>query len=161
LSGAEVLHRVTAGTFAADWVEGTATGYARQPGTSTYHSRRHPDVPWAFAGSNLNAVMLGQGGTIWRMADAAPPDEQRWQKVAIDPSVLAARVAGISEGILLFDDTGSEFTHDGERYTSKPFPNRYVHSRDSGPKTAPYLTVYLGEADHEPPGAPAELRAEP
>ena len=74
-------------------------------------------MPWTVPGSDLCSVMLGQGGTTWRMADAFPPDEDGWQKVAVDPSVVAARVAGISYGFLLFDDTGSEWKRDGEKFT--------------------------------------------
>ena len=107
-------------------------------------------------GSDLCSVMLGQGGTIWRMADAFPPDAEGWQKVAVDPSVVAARVAGISYGFLLFDDTGSEWTRDGEKFTLHHMPNRFVHSRESGPANAPYLTVYLGAEDKAPPAAPTE-----
>jgi hypothetical protein len=39
-------------------------------------------------------------------------------------------------------------------------PNRFVHSRESGPARAPYLTVVLGPDDHTPPLAPADLRSE-
>ena len=35
--------------------------------------------------------------------------------MAVDPSVVAARVAGVSYGFLLFDDTGSEWKRDGEQ----------------------------------------------
>jgi hypothetical protein len=160
LSGPEVLHRVTVGSFGAEWVEGTGSSYEKQAGSSTFNSRQSPNVPWAYPGSNLNAVMLGQGGTLWRMADAFPPDAGRWKKVAIDPSVVAARVAGISTGLFLFDDTGAEWTRDGDRFTLRGFPNRFVHSKDSNRTSAPYLTVYLGDADTQPPAAPTDLKSE-
>ena len=105
--------------------------------------------------------MLGQGGTVWRSADALPPDAQRWQRIAVDPVVAAARVAGLSHGFLIFDDTGSEWTRQGERFTLHPFPNRFVHSREAGAANAPYLTVVLGPADKDPPAAPGDVRAEP
>ena len=104
--------------------------------------------------------MLGQGGTTWRMADALPPDADGWQKVAVDPSVVAARVAGVSYGFLLFDDTGSEWKRDGDKFTPIHMPNRFVHSREAGPATRPYLTVYLGAEDKAPPAAPTNLRGE-
>ncbi len=85
--------------------------------------------------------MLGEGGTTWRMADAFPPDKDGWQKVAVDPSIVAARVAGVSYGFLLFDDTGSEWKRDGDKFTLIHMPNRFVHSREAGPAKAPYLTV--------------------
>src|SRR5580692_11128815 len=83
LSGAEILHRVTVSSFAAEWVEGDAESYAIKDGVSTFNHRIHPDKPWAYPGSNLTAVMLGQGGTIWRMADASAPDANHWQTIAI------------------------------------------------------------------------------
>lgn len=160
LAGEERLHRVTVSSFGADWVEGTSGSYAPQQGSSTHNHRRHPNVPWTVPGSDLCSVMLGQGGTLWKMADAFPPDERRWQRLAVDPAVVAARVAGISYGFLLFDDTGSEWTRQGEKFNSRHFPNRFVHSRDSGKATAPYFTVVLGPPDKRPPAAPGALRSE-
>jgi hypothetical protein len=160
LAGAERLFRVTVGSFGSEWVEGTSPEYAPQKGSSTHRHRRHPDVPWTVPGSDLCSVMLGQGGTLWRMADASPPDAGRWQRVAVDPVVVAARVAGVSYGFLLFDDTGTEWTRRGEQFERRFFPNRFVHSRESGAATAPYLTVVLGAEDRRPPAAPRELRAE-
>ena len=149
-AGEPRLLRVTVGSFGADWVEGTATGYALEPGSSTFHHKKHPDVPWTVPGSDLCAVMLGQGGTTWRMADASPPDAKGWQEIAVDPTVLAARVAGVSYGFLLFDDTGSEWTRRGESFTPRPMPNRFVSSRESNRSSAPYLTVALGPKDDAP-----------
>ena len=76
-AGKDIARRVTVGTFASPWVEGTAPRYQSQAGSSTHNARQHPDEAWAFAGSDMTAVMLGQGGTIWRMADASPPDLER------------------------------------------------------------------------------------
>ncbi|MBN2023734.1 MAG: DNRLRE domain-containing protein [Pirellulales bacterium] len=151
----EVLRRVTVGTFGAEWVEGTSTSYAPQQGSSSFNARRHPDVPWAQPASDLTAVVLGQGGTLWRMVDATPPDANGWQRIPVDPLVVAARVAGTSHGLFLFDDTGSEWSREGEKYTFRHMPNRFVCSREAGPDSAPYLDVWLGEPDNEPPPAPA------
>ncbi|WP_406695838.1 hypothetical protein V5E97_33060 [Singulisphaera sp. Ch08] len=151
LAAEPVLLRVTVGSFGAEWAEGTASGYVPQVGSSTHNHRRHPDTPWTIPGSDLCAVILGQGGTTWRMADASPPDAERWQQVAVDPLVLAARGAGISHGLFLFDDTGSEWTRRGEQFTPVSMPNRFLHSRESGPASAPYLAVALGPKDNAPP----------
>lgn len=159
LSGPERLHRVTVGTFAAPWVEGTAAGYAPQPGSSTHNHREHPQLPWSYEGSDLCDVMLGRGGTLWNMADTGPPDADGWQHVAVDPRVIAARLAGVSHGFLVFDDTGSEWTRDGENFSLRLFPNRFFHSRESGPRSAPYFTVELGESDSAPPPPPERLAA--
>lgn len=160
LSGPERLYRLTTSGIAADWVEGTGRGYAEQPGSSTHNHRKHPNVPWSFQGGDLCSVILGQGGTAWRMADASPPDNQGWQRVAVDPLIIACRVAGLSHGLFLFDDTGSEWTRQGESFTFRLTPNRFAHSRESGPGTAPYLTVILGPEDNDPPAAVGDVRSE-
>jgi hypothetical protein len=160
LSGPEPLHRVTVGSFGAEWVEGTSSNYAPQKGSSTYRHRRHPDLLWAGPGSDLCSVMLGEGGTLWKMADTFPPDDKHWQRIAVDPAVVAARVAGVSYGFLLFDDTGSEWTRQGEKFNFRLFPNRFIHSRESGAATAPYLTIFLGAEDKQAPAVPRDLRAE-
>ncbi len=160
LAGKDPLYRVTIGSFAADWVEGTAANYDPQPGSSSHNHRRHPNIPWSYPESDLCSVILGQGETLWQMADASAPDPQGWQQVAVDPAVMAARVAGISHGFLVFDDTGSQWTRDGEKFTLHHMPNRLVKSRDSGPADAPYFTVVLGAEDRAPPAAPGQLRWE-
>ena len=159
-TGEPRLKRVTVGSVGAEWVEGTAPSYEPQAGSSTFRHRMHPDVPWTRAGGDLCAVILGAGGTAWRMADASPPDGEGWQRVAVDPSIVAARVAGVSHGFLLFDDTGSEWVRDGEKFAIAPFPNRFVHSRDSNRTFAPFLTVTVGEEDHVPPAAPGKVTSE-
>ncbi len=69
-----------------------------------------------------------------------------------------ARIAGISHGFLLFDDTGSEWTRQGEKFTSQHMPNRFVYSRDQNAASAPYFTVTLGPEDHSRRRAPTALR---
>ena len=103
-------------------------------------------------------MILGNGGTTWRMADASPPDRDGWQQMPVDPQVVAARVAGLSHGFLVFDDTGSEWTRDGEKFTFRLFPNRFVYSRDQNRASAPYFTVELGPDDRRPPAAPSGLQ---
>jgi Domain of unknown function (DUF4091) len=160
-AGDEILRRVTVSSVAALWFEGTGQSYAIEPGGVTFRHRRHPDLPWAIDGGDLCACILGNGGTTWRMADASPPDEDGWQRIAVDPAILAARTAGLSYGFLVFDDTGSEWTRAGETFTLRLFPNRFVYSRDQNRAVAPYFTVELGPEDHRPPAAPDGLRVEP
>jgi lysophospholipase L1-like esterase len=154
------LRRATVSSVGAEWVEGTGSSYTAERGSSTFKHRQHPNVPWTIPGSDLCSVIFGQGGTIWRMADATAPDGEGWQKLAIDPSIVMARLAGISQGFLLFDDTGSEWTRQGEKFTIYHFPNRFFHSRESGPKNAPYVVVFVGENDETAPERVTEIRAE-
>lgn len=158
--GAEVLRRVTISSFAADWVEGTAPSYEPQAGSSCFRFKRYPNAPWAYPGSDLTAVMLGQGGTIWAMSDASEPDKDGWMTIRVDPRLIAARVAGVSQGFLLFDDTGSEWTRNGDQFNLRHMPNRFVFSRDGGRGNAPYFTVEFGAEDHEAPDAPTPMQSQ-
>ncbi len=161
-TGDPPLRRVTVGGIGAQWFEGTGLGYSQQAGGATFRHRRHPDLPWSISrpDGDICHVILGNGGTNWGMADATPPDSDGWQTIAIKPAVLAARSAGLSYGFLVFDDTGSEWTHQGDRFQLHQFPNRFVYSRDQNRASAPFLTVALGPEDHDPPSAPAALTSE-
>jgi hypothetical protein len=161
LAGEEPLRRVTVSSVGAEWFEGTGSGYAIQPGGATFHRRRHSDLPWSIGGGDLCHVILGNGGTIWRMADALAPDHDGWQRIPVDPRVLETRVAGLGQGFLAFDDTGSEWSRSGETYTLRIFPNRFVYSRDQNRDCAPYFTIELGPDDRQPPTAPSDLKVEP
>ncbi len=160
-SGAESLLRVTVSSVGAEWYEGTGSGYSIQAGGATFRHRRHPDLPWSTGGGDLCHVILGNGGTLWGMADASAADREGWQRIAVDPRVVAARVAGLSHGFLVFDDTGSEWTRRGETFSLQVFPNRFVYSRDQNRASAPYFTVELGSDDRRPPGAPSAIHVEP
>ena len=152
LADAERLWRVTASTVASPWVEGSSTDYREEAGASSYLFAQTPDVPWAYPGSRLNAVMLGLGHTLWGSADASEPDSERWQTIAIDPRVLRACVAGTSSGFVLFDDTGSEWTRMGERFEYRLFPNRrfFAHEQSA---SAPYLMITADGKDDTGPEA--------
>jgi 3D (Asp-Asp-Asp) domain-containing protein len=158
--GAETLRRMTIGSFSADWTEGTATGYEPQKGSSCFNWRQYPDVPWAYRGSDLCEVIFGRGGSRWQTTDASSVGQDGWQTMAVDPRVIAARVANCSYGLFVFDDTGSEWSRDGERFELRLFPNRFIYSREAGERNVPYLTVELGQADSEPPEAPAGIELE-
>ena len=160
LAGDEPLRRVTVGGVGAEWFEGTGTGYAPQPGGATLPPSPPPRPALVDpAGGDLCHVILGNGGTTWRMADASPPDADGWQSIAVDPAVVAARVAGLSHGFLVFDDTGSEWTRDGEQFTFRLFPNRFVYSRDQNQASAPYLTVDAGRrTTASRPPRPADMQ---
>jgi hypothetical protein len=160
-AGDERLWRVTVGSVGAEWFEGTGSNYAVQPGGATFRHRRHPDLAWSIGGGDLCNTILSNGGTTWRMADASPPDRDGWQRVPVDPKVIAARAAGLSYGFLVFDDTGSEWTRRGESFTFRLFPNRFAFSRDQNRASAPYFEVELGPEDRRPPPAPDGLRVEP
>ena len=152
--------RLTMSSLASEWVEGTSHRYEEQKGSTSFNWAAQDQEPWAWPGSDLTAVMNGMGNTIWRFADCTPPDENGWQRVAVDPKVVAARVAGISHGFVVFDDVGSEYERDGEEFTYHLLPNRYISSSEAGKNRAPYFTVYVGRSDAEPPPGVGGIRSD-
>ena len=146
--------RVTVSSVGAEWFEGTGTGYAIQPGGATFRHRRHPDLAWSIGGGDICHVVLGNGGTTWRMADASPPDRDGWQHVPVDPRVVAARVAGISHGFLAFDDTGSEWTRNGDVVHVPALPQPLRLQPGAEPRKRPLFHVEPGPEDRRPPEAP-------
>lgn len=153
----EPARRVTVSTVAAPWVEGTASGYTAQPGSSCYAQAELGRRDWAYRGSTFTDAAFGRGQTIWRFADATAPDADGWQRVAVDPDVVAARSAGISHGFGLYDDVGSEWSYKDGTFTWMLFPNRFFHSREQK-GFAPYLTVWTDGQDAEPPGAVTDVQ---
>ncbi|MEX0776662.1 MAG: hypothetical protein WD042_13245 [Phycisphaeraceae bacterium] len=155
--GDQPQRRVTVSTLATPWNEGTARGYAPQAGSATFNQAMRGQRDWAYPQGDLTTASLGQGHTIWSFADATGPDAAGWQTIRVEPRVLAARLAGISQGFVVMDDTGSEYQRDGEKFTYHLFPNRWLDSRESGRNTAPYFTVTLGDRDDQPPLAVTDM----
>ncbi len=147
----EILKRVSVGSVAADWVEGSSRRYQPQVGSSSFRWRIGPETPWSFAGSDLSSVVLGNGNTLWWMADATVPDDDGWQRIAVEPAVVAARAAELSHGFVVFDDQGSEWSLNAGKFEKRPPANRFVASRDAGTRSAPWLEVVLGDPDNQPP----------
>jgi len=126
----DIQKRLAVSSLASEWVEGTGTGYAKQPGSSCFEEAELGKRPWAYPGSDMTAVMMAEGNTAWATWDATPPDADGWQTVAVAPRVVAARIAGVSHGFVVFDDTGSEWTRRGESFQKHIFPNRFVGRQD-------------------------------
>lgn len=164
LAGNERLWRVGVSSLASDWTEGKGQGYAQENGSSCFRWKAFPDVPWSLSKgangySDITCVMFAEGGTIWSHADATEPNDN-WQSIPVDPNVVAARVAGLSYGFVVFDDTGTELIrgqNDPEKVNIRLFPNRFIYSKDQNASVAPFLTVELGEADKTPPSAPTNI----
>jgi hypothetical protein len=144
--------RVSVSTVAAPWVEGTATNFEPQAGSATYASPAQGKADWAYPGSTLMDAALGRGHTIWYFADATAPDEAGWQSVAVDPDVVAARVAGLSHGFMVNDDVGCTWSYIDGKFDYQLYPNHYIHSRESK-KFVPYLEVWTDGEDNQAPEA--------
>lgn len=156
-SNEEPLRRVSVSSVSADWVEGTSPTYQPEIGSSTFLHRKHPDTPWTVPGSDFSAVVLSQGGSTWHSVEASAPVKDGWQVLEVDPRLIAARIAGVSYGFLLFDDTGSEWTRDHEKFDYRLFPNRFVFSKDSRRDQFPYWTIEIAGDDSTPPAPPTGL----
>ncbi|NOQ52234.1 MAG: hypothetical protein GQ578_08490, partial [Desulfuromonadaceae bacterium] len=141
-------------------MEGSATRYRTQIGSASFNWAAQNQTPWAWPGSDITAVINGLGHTIWRFADASRPDNDNWQSVAVDPAVVAARVAGLSYGFVVFDDVGNEYQRDGEQVIHQPMRNRFHSSREAGAGRAPYFTIQLGPEDVSIPQAVTDIHSE-
>lgn len=155
LSGKERLLRVTTSSVRAGWKEGRGNGESPTDGAATFLKQQHPQRGWGLLGGDLTAVTLGGGGSVWGSAEASLPDAKGWQAIEIAPQVMAEIVAGVSDGFLLFDDVGTEWSYLEGKYTTRPFPNRFFYSREAAADARPYVTVCLGEADTKGPPSPA------
>ncbi|MGL4941614.1 MAG: hypothetical protein ACRC46_00300 [Thermoguttaceae bacterium] len=173
LASDERLHRVGVSTIGADWHEGDGRSYDKVRGASSFRWKAYPDEAWSIQSlgthgeSDVTSVIFGAGGTLWNHADATDPvtdakTQQRWQSIPIDPRIVAARVANISYGFVLFDDLGTELVRTGdggEKVEIRLFPNRFVFSRDQNAAVAPRLEVELENTDNQPPEKPSNISA--
>ena len=142
VEGDRPIERVTLSTLSADWIEGDGSGYQKVQGASTFTHRVYPTERWY--DSDLTAVSIGQGNTIYASVDAKPSASKGWVELDVPPEILLARIHGLSYGIVLMDDTGSTWTRNGEEFKQEIFPNRFVASKDSNRSSAPYLMVQVG-----------------
>ena len=158
------LRRVGVSTLSAEWVEGSGSSYTKEHGSSSFRWQKNPDTPWV-AGlnySDLTLVMFDAGGTFWSHAEASEPNDN-WQTIDIAPRIIAARVAGISYGFVLFDDTGTELYRESESSDKTVFnnlPNRFFYSKDQNASVAPYLVVECSDAKPAKPPKPQKLKVE-
>ena len=144
------LARIGVSTVAAEWAEGTSSGYRPEVGASCFDQASFQKANWAYSGSSLMDVVFGRGQTVWKFANCTPPDQGGWQTCAVDPDVVAARVAGISQGFCLYDEVGSTWSVKEGKFDYNHFPNRFFYSRESG-KSAPWLEVWTEGTDSIPP----------
>ena len=162
VAGDEPIERVTVSTITCDWVEGKGTNYQVIPGASSFSHRVYPNERWN--DSDLTAVCIGHGGSIYASVDAKPSSQKGWVELDIPPRLLEARMAGLSYGLVLMDDTGSTWTRKGDEFQQKIFPNRFVYSRDSNASSTPYFMVDVATPDAQASNSripkPAELHFE-
>ena len=101
------LARLGISTVGSRWVEGTSSSYRPQKGSSCFNQAEFKKRDWSYPGSTVMDVTFSRGHTIWKFADCSPPDEQGWQTCAVDPDVVATRIAGLSHGFFGYDEVGN------------------------------------------------------
>ncbi len=144
------LARVGVSSVATKWIEGTSKRYRPQIGSSCFLQAEHDKRNWAYPGSTLMDVVFGRGHTIWKFAECTAPDADGWQVCAVDPDIIAARVAGLSHGLCLFDEVGHIWSQKDGRFEYTYFPNRMCYSRESR-RSAPWIEVWTQGEDKQPP----------
>ncbi len=148
----DTFYRVGVSSMATAWEEGSATEmYTKVEGEVSYNQAALGQRDWAFPGSNVLDVVFGFGHTTWKFADCSQPDAGGWQQLAVDPKVVAARVAGVSAGFAVNDEVGSEWSDKDNVFHHKVYPNRFCYSRHNGTDSAPYLEVWTNGVDEEAP----------
>ena len=160
-AGDEPLKRVTVSSVGAEWFEGTGSSYAIQPGGATFRRPTAPRPP--LVDRRRRPLPCGPGQRRHNLADGRrlAARSRRLAAVPVDPRVVAARVAGLSHGFLVFDDTGSEWTRAGETFTLRLFPNRFVYSREQNRRALPISRSSSARTTASPPRLPAICACEP
>lgn len=148
------FYRVGVSSMSSDWKEGSAQQmYQRIDGDVCFVQAELGKRDWSYPGSNVLDVIFGLGHTTWKFADATLPDKQGWQRVAVDPKVIAARAAGISYAFAVNDEVGSEWSDSNNKFTWRVYPNRFCYSRHNDKSKAPYLEIWTDGTDTQGPDA--------
>ena len=148
------FYRVGVSSMAAPWREGSATTmYEKIDGELCFAQAELGKRDWAYPGSNVLDVVFGLGHTTWKFADCTMPNAQAWQSVAVDPKVVAARLAGISYGFAVNDEVGSEWSDKDNTFEWRVYPNRFCYSMHNKKDLQPYLEIWTAGTDTEAPEA--------
>ncbi len=151
--------RLGVSTAATEWGEGRSSRYRPEKGGASFNQAAHGIRDWAHPGSTIMEASFGRGGTIWKFAEASPPDPEGWQRCAVDADVVAARAAGLSRGFLVADEVGHTWSLDKGAFEYTYFPNRWGYSRESR-GDEPWMEVWVNGEDAIPPEPVSEIRVE-
>lgn len=150
---ADCLRKLGISTVGTDWVEGLQErSYQRDDAGhgATYREASYQRRAWAYPGSQLWAVIFGNGNSLHCHGERfSQPDG--WWKVPVDARLVTALATGLSHGLAVADETSPS---GGVSF------NNYVHSRESG-RFAPYLIVTTALAKLPALGQPSALKVEP
>ncbi len=155
----ESIARLGVSSISSAWTEGASTNYKPTKGSACFSQAEYQIRDWAYPGSTVLDVVLGRGNTIWKFADCSLPDSNGWQACAVDPDVVAARVAGLSHGFFLYDEVGHTWSLKNGKFDYVIFPNRFCYSRESR-GSAPWMEIWTELADSMPPDAIDAIHAD-
>ena len=114
--------------------------------TQATYNRAAQDRDWAFPGSKLWDVIMGNGHTRHTHGEREYQGEG-WWKLDLDPAVVTALSLGLSHGLAVQSENGVMFW---------VAANSLVHGAEAS-EFAPYLEVETGPALGSVPAAPTEL----
>lgn len=145
----DCLRKIGLSTIGQQWEEGEQDKtYQADPAGhgATYNEASYGRRTWAYPGSKLWDVIMGNGNSLHCHGERQYQGNG-WWKVAVEPRLIAAMVAGLSHGLVLEEESGG----------GALAANNYVHSRESG-AYAPYLAVTFEDSPGQTPDAPRGLR---
>jgi len=148
----DCLRKIGISTVATPWEEGAqAQDYQTDPEGhgATYNQASYGRREWAYPGSKLYSVIMGNGNSIHCHGEREYRGDG-WWRIAVEPRLVSALVAGLSHGLVVEEETSN---------AGSLGSNNFVHSRESG-QYAPYLVVKVSDAATRPPRAPAEVKVE-
>lgn len=150
-AGDTKLRWIGVSTVSSQWEEGAARGAYQVDQTGHGASFKEASTgtrAWSYAGSDVTDVTFTNGYTLDHHTEVKRLGGG-WLAIDLPDYIIQSLIAGDTYGLCVMDD-------------GLPVSlNSFVHSRDSGPATAPYVTVDIEGDDNSPPAAPADLRALP
>jgi len=149
----DCLRKIGVSTVGNEWVEGAQERSYQKDDEghgATYREASYQRRAWAYPGSQLWAVIFGNGNSLHCHGEREYQGDG-WWKVAVDPRLVTAMMSGLSYGLAVEEETSP---------SSEVMFNNYVHSRESG-EYAPYLAVTAAPAKRPAPGQPKELKIVP
>jgi len=148
----DCLRKIGVSTVTSPWEEGAqAQDYQPDPTGhgATYNQASSGRSDWAYPGSKLYSVIMGNGNSIHCHGEREYRGDG-WWRIAVEPRLVSAMVSGLSHGLVVAEESGN---------AGALASNSFVHSRESG-GYAPYLVVKVSDGAAKAPDAPAEVSVE-
>ncbi|MFQ6048208.1 MAG: hypothetical protein ACE5K7_02465, partial [Phycisphaerae bacterium] len=138
-----LLRRIGLSTVSSDWQEGQATRHYTIDKVgfgATFLEASYSRRPWAYPGSDLTDVTMGNGQTLQSHAELEDlPD--MWVRLKVPAYMIQALITRDGFGWCIMDELGQGLA------------NNFIHSREAR-GYEPYLLVNVVGTDSVPPAAP-------